>query len=368
MSVVYEPRPFLHGEYPPIGDEHDHDSADQRFTDSDVAQLSHFTADAAGMLQDDRDIMDERSMLHDPSAGPDGTRIDLSAADFPSPLDAPMSAAELSPALPDSEGLSPGVDSPPSGRTKTITKPTRVVAKQADGRFHCPLDDCKEEVQSFLRRCEWNKHMDKHERPYRCQTEGCENLPGFTYSGGLLRHEREVHKKHGGPKNTVNCPHPNCKRHTGKGFSRQENLNEHLRRVHTSPESTSPLAATAATATNVIDSAAGSPDAAAEETERAGVKRKRRSSEDVMMPGGAATNGASDEVAQLRDEIKRVRMENDKLKADMKQQAQQMEHQIAQQAQQIEQQARHSLDMMAQLHSLEEALRHNLGAPTAAMM
>ena len=75
--------------------------------------------------------------------------------------------------------------------------------------------------------------MDKHERPYRCLVEGCENLPGFTYSGGLLRHEREVHGKHGGPKNTVNCPHPNCKRHTGKGFSRQENLNEHMRRCHT---------------------------------------------------------------------------------------------------------------------------------------
>lgn len=78
-----------------------------------------------------------------------------------------------------------------------------------------------------------SKHMDKHDRPYRCQEGGCEKLPGFTYSGGLLRHEREVHGKHGGPRKQLNCPHPNCKRFTGKGFSRQENLNEHLRRVHT---------------------------------------------------------------------------------------------------------------------------------------
>ena len=75
--------------------------------------------------------------------------------------------------------------------------------------------------------------MDKHDRPYKCAVEGCEKLPGFTYSGGLLRHEREVHGKHGGPKNPLNCPHPNCKRYNGKGFSRLENLNEHLRRVHT---------------------------------------------------------------------------------------------------------------------------------------
>ena len=28
------------------------------------------------------------------------------------------------------------------------------------------------------------------------------------------------------------CPHSDCKRSTGTGFSRKENLNEHLRRVH----------------------------------------------------------------------------------------------------------------------------------------
>lgn len=85
--------------------------------------------------------------------------------------------------------------------------------------------------------------MDKHERPYRCNEDGCEKLPGFTYSGGLLRHEREVHQKHGGPKKPLTCPHQTCKRYNAKPFSRQENLNEHLRRVHTPggiPEAPSP--------------------------------------------------------------------------------------------------------------------------------
>ena len=74
--------------------------------------------------------------------------------------------------------------------------------------------------------------MDKHTRPYRCPHPECEKLQGFTYSGGLLRHKREVHPADTGAKELLRCPVPDCKRHTGKGFTRKENLNEHLRRVH----------------------------------------------------------------------------------------------------------------------------------------
>ena len=74
--------------------------------------------------------------------------------------------------------------------------------------------------------------MDKHRRPYVCEEPGCENLRGFTYSGGLHRHQREVHRQHGGPRAKCFCPHKDCKRSTGEGFTRKENLAEHLRRVH----------------------------------------------------------------------------------------------------------------------------------------
>jgi hypothetical protein len=77
-----------------------------------------------------------------------------------------------------------------------------------------------------------SKHMDKHERPYKCPAPGCEKLQGFTYSGGLLRHQREVHKMHGGTKEALFCPYANCKRATGTGFTRKENRDEHVRRVH----------------------------------------------------------------------------------------------------------------------------------------
>lgn len=128
-----------------------------------------------------------------------------------------------------------------------------------------------------------SKHMDKHDRPYKCPAEGCEKLPGFTYSGGLLRHEREVHNKHGGPRKQLNCPHPICKRHTGKGFSRQENLNEHLRRVHTDANA---IANGDETEEDGSDS-------------KAGQKRKRGSG-----------RGDSD----VRDELKRLRLENEDLR------------------------------------------------------
>lgn len=182
--------------------------------------------------------------------------------------------------------------------------------------------------------------MDKHERPYRCLVEGCENLPGFTYSGGLLRHEREVHGKHGGPKKTVNCPHPNCKRHTGKGFSRQENLNEHLRRVHTNPDMGSPL--------ELVQS----PDD--NESDRSGMKRKRQASDDGSNHSEEITT-LRDENMKLRHENKRNREEIDKLKKD------------------VEQNSQHTLAMMAQIAELQDALRHGLvpntlGAPTAQMI
>ncbi|KAF4637592.1 hypothetical protein G7Y89_g487 [Cudoniella acicularis] len=126
--------------------------------------------------------------------------------------------------------------------------------------------------------------MDKHDRPYKCPADGCEKLPGFTYSGGLLRHQREVHNLHGGPRKQLNCPHPNCKRHSGKGFSRQENLNEHLRRVHTDSGS--------------LEN--GGDETEDDGSERAGMKRKRGP-------------GRGDD-ADLRAEMARLRTENEELR------------------------------------------------------
>ncbi|CAI6340882.1 unnamed protein product [Periconia digitata] len=116
------------------------------------------------------------------------------------------------------------------GRKNHSYKRAEEPPKNAEGKMVCKHDECI--GQTFDRKCEWSKHMDKHDRPYKCNVAGCEKLQGFTYSGGLLRHEREVHKMHGGTKKSLFCPFTDCKRSSGSGFTRKENLAEHIRRVH----------------------------------------------------------------------------------------------------------------------------------------
>lgn len=217
-------------------------------------------------------------------------------------------------------------DAASPGRSKPVPKPDREVTKNMAGRFYCNWPGCTEETKEFGRKCEWSKHMDKHDRPYKCPAEGCEKLPGFTYSGGLLRHEREVHNKHGGPRKQLNCPHVNCKRHTGKGFSRQENLNEHLRRVHTDA--------------GIIQNGEETEDDGSEA--QPGGKRKR-------------VSGRSDS-ADLREEMKRLKQENE----DLKRQAEAQTAQSAEMMRQIQQ--------LQQAQQLQAGLHPRMQAPPAQMI
>jgi hypothetical protein len=108
---------------------------------------------------------------------------------------------------------------------------SRVPPRAPDGGYICDYEGC-ELKPIFKRLMEWNKHMDRHEKPYRCLEPGCGSDVAFTYSGGLLRHQREVHNMHLPKKQSIYCPFPDCKRATGSGFTRRENLAEHIRRVH----------------------------------------------------------------------------------------------------------------------------------------
>jgi hypothetical protein len=74
------------------------------------------------------------------------------------------------------------------------------------------------------------KHVDRHDRPYKCETPGCKKQQGFTNPYSLSRHQREVHKIQGLTK--VFCPIENCRRSSGSGFTRKQNRDEHVRRLH----------------------------------------------------------------------------------------------------------------------------------------
>jgi hypothetical protein len=161
----------------------------------------------------------------------------------------------------------------------------------------------------------YSKHMDKHDRPYKCAVKGCEKLQGFTYSGGLLRHEREVHKMHGGTKKSLFCPFADCKRSSGVGFTRKENLAEHVRRVHRRTSMSADMGHLIVSRRESIDEnsmadihiSSNSPfprtvEARAEEETYTSFKRKRDS--DI----GVAREG---EDGDLRSELKRLRRENE---------------------------------------------------------
>jgi hypothetical protein len=141
--------------------------------------------------------------------------------------------------------------------------------------------------------------MDKHDRPYKCYEPNCDKIQGFTYSGGLLRHQREVHKKNTDTKKALMCPYGDCNRSTGNGFTRQENLREHLRRRHMHSDEGPSI---------VVDMPWDRPELESVEAVRApslpatGMKRRHDSPHETLTE--ADENGTD-----LRHEVKRLRLE-----------------------------------------------------------
>jgi len=148
-----------------------------------------------------------------------------------------------------------------------------------------------------------SKHMDKHDRPYICTEHGCEKIRGFTYSGGLLRHQREVHKKHGGPKAALMCPHRDCKRSTGVGFTRRENLVEHCRRVHRNDAPEQATVHEHRGGGNDDDGDGGSPTTT--------VRKRKRSLTGSDTENYSHTATLDEGGDDLRDEVKRLKRENE---------------------------------------------------------
>ncbi|KAK4192048.1 hypothetical protein QBC35DRAFT_374263 [Podospora australis] len=125
---------------------------------------------------------------------------------------------------------------------------------QADGLFHCPWEgqpSCNHKPEKL--KCNYDKFVDSHLKPYRCKVEGCQNAR-FSSTACLLRHEREAHAMHGHGEKPYLCTYEGCERSvSGHGFPRQWNLRDHMRRVHndngTTAQASSPPASGAAAAT-----------------------------------------------------------------------------------------------------------------------
>lgn len=339
MEVAYTPKSFPDiSPYPPVGEDDNEDHDEFINTEANVDDM----ADLARVATYNDDSPSRFSTPESPSPhldlGPvaalnvDPTNVPPIRDPTPVLLNDDLNTTSNEP---ENENENENAANIPSSKTrsKPIAKPDRFVTKNADGRYECRWRGCNEETRTFARRCEWSKHMDKHERPYVCTVRGCEKVQGFTYSGGLLRHEREVHGKHGGPKKAFNCPHASCKRNTGKGFSRMENLQEHLRRCHRAPsaQNSDPGAVTVGAPQQVRDEDSNSDVASAAfavlngmsppDTTNlsevggggadAGHKRKRSHDDEAGQPGRERA---------LREENERLRNEVDELRRQLQEQ------------------------------------------------
>ncbi|KAG5982524.1 hypothetical protein E4U55_001774 [Claviceps digitariae] len=102
-----------------------------------------------------------------------------------------------------------------------------------DGLFHCPWEgqaSCSHKAEKL--KCNYDKFVDSHLKPYRCKAESCEGAR-FSSTACLLRHEREAHGLHGHGDKPFLCVYEGCERAVpGNGFPRQWNLRDHMKRVH----------------------------------------------------------------------------------------------------------------------------------------
>ncbi|KIW00244.1 hypothetical protein, variant [Verruconis gallopava] len=99
-----------------------------------------------------------------------------------------------------------------------------------DGLYHCPFanEGCSHEPKQL--KCEYDKYIDSHIKPFRCRHSKCADLQ-FSSTACLLRHEREAHEMHGHEESL--CEYPPCNRSVpGNGFRRSYNCKDHMTRCH----------------------------------------------------------------------------------------------------------------------------------------
>lgn len=206
-------------------------------------------------------------------------------------------------------------------------KRSEVPPQNAEGKMICKHAECSN--LAFTRKCDWKKHMDKHERPYRCTIDGCDHTQGFTSKGDLLRHERIVNKLHSGQHNVLFCDEPGCARGPGgsanASFSRKDNLADHIRRKHgrtTIASSHVPRRVQNANDTILHDVGLELPQCVDDEPVTSPQRKRRRISETDLSSQNA--DRGDREGINLRNELKRMRQ----VEQDMKNELTNMEQRV----------------------------------------
>lgn len=78
--------------------------------------------------------------------------------------------------------------------TPNISKQEQNPPRNADDELICTDPACTN--KTFRRHCDWQTHVNKHRRPFRCSIEGCpRESSGFATKGVLDRHMIRIHQK-----------------------------------------------------------------------------------------------------------------------------------------------------------------------------
>lgn len=129
MSVVYEPRSFIHDSGYPTMDDH-HDTTPDRFTDPTDAVVNELASTVATFTTPIPQFVDtSEPQLELPTVTIAATTTSTSKED------------------------SPTATTPQ--RIKAIPKPDREVTRNLEGKFICTWPGCAEEPKEFTRKCEW---------------------------------------------------------------------------------------------------------------------------------------------------------------------------------------------------------------------
>ncbi|KAL6720676.1 hypothetical protein ACLMJK_002601 [Lecanora helva] len=89
---------------------------------------------------------------------------------------------------------------------------------------------CETCQQKSKNKSEFTKHKLRHEKPFKCDVEGCNRvLEGFTTQNDLDRHKKSLHNVMTGK--SYMCAVPHCAKKT-KVWPRADNFRQHCQRLH----------------------------------------------------------------------------------------------------------------------------------------
>src|SRR5277367_3412229 len=145
------------------------------------------------------------------------------------PLDTLVARSMSSPSIPSS----PPIEEPCSNSPNLGDGSQGGSLENPEGQLFTHKGKCEHEVtkDSTDRSSCTSNMVDKHDKTYKCSALDCKRNQGFASLVILRRHETEIHGMHNAGQK-LHCPIPACKRHSGEGFQRNEQLKNHMRRKY----------------------------------------------------------------------------------------------------------------------------------------